>query len=53
MIKPSLLSGMCAVEPRAVAEPALRLHLSGQAAALRSHEADMVVGDLGELLEER
>ena len=53
MIEPGVLSGMCAVEPRAVAEPALRPHLSGQAAALRGRGADTVVADLSELLEER
>ncbi len=53
MIEPGVFPGMFSVEPRAVAGPALRLDLSGQAAALGSHGADMVVGDLGELLEER
>jgi hypothetical protein len=53
VIAPGVLSGMCAVEPRAVAEPALRLHPGGQAAALGSRGADTVVGNLGKLLEER
>ncbi len=51
MIAPGVFSGMCAVEPRAVAEPALRLDRVGQAAALRSHGDDRVVADLGGLLE--
>ena len=53
MIAPGAYWSTFAVEPRAVAEPALRLDRRGQAAALRGHGADRVVGDLGELLEAR
>ncbi len=49
MIEPGVFS----VEPSAIAGPALRLDLSGQAAALREHGADTVVNDLGERLEAR
>ena len=51
MIEPGVFSGMFAVEPGAVAEPAPRLDLSGQAVALRGHRADTVVGDLSDLEE--
>ncbi len=53
MIEPGVFSVAFALEPRAVAGPALRLHPSGRDAALRRHGAYPVVGDLGELLEER